>query len=200
MKKDLPCIIEGCDRLRAGKGLCKMHHSRLRRSGSTDDPVRRVRPEADRYWEKVGKADGCWNWLGATHGDDPGGGYGVFFLTSSGFMQAHRYAWQMLNGTIPEGMVIDHTCHNRICVKPEHLRLATLSQNAQNLRPGARRSKTGVRGVVQRKNGRFGTRVTHFGVIHSAGTFDTLAQAEAAVIELRNKIFTHNDADRRQVA
>lgn len=60
-------------------------------------------------------------------------------------IQAHRHAWELLNGPIPNGMVVDHICHNeaaargecdggftcshRACVSPDHLRLVTQSEN-----------------------------------------------------------------------
>lgn len=44
----------------------------------------------------------------------------------------HRAAWVYANGTqIPDGMTIDHVCHNRRCVNPNHLRLLTNFENAR---------------------------------------------------------------------
>jgi len=44
-------------------------------------------------------------------------------------IQAHRWAWELVNGQIPEGFVIDHICRNRKCVLPEHLRMVTQQEN-----------------------------------------------------------------------
>lgn len=44
-------------------------------------------------------------------------------------IQAHRWAWELVNGQIPEGFVIDHLCRNRKCVLPEHLRMVTQQKN-----------------------------------------------------------------------
>lgn len=44
-------------------------------------------------------------------------------------IQAHRWAWELVNGQIPEGFVIDHICRNRKCVLPEHLRMITQQEN-----------------------------------------------------------------------
>lgn len=41
----------------------------------------------------------------------------------------HRISWELLNGAIPEGKVIDHICRNRACVAPDHLRLVTQQEN-----------------------------------------------------------------------
>lgn len=191
------CSVDGCELSRDSRGLCALHYERLRRSGSTDDPVR-GRPQMERFWEKVDKSGDCWNWIGAVRSPDGRfGGYGVFTRERSSIMQAHRFAWEVENGPIPKGLVIDHICHNRRCVRVEHLRLATLAQNAQNLKPGSTRGSLGVRGVTRRKNGRFAARTWHEGVSYSGGVFDTLAEAEIAAIALRNKLFTHNDADRQ---
>jgi len=44
-------------------------------------------------------------------------------------IQAHRWAWELVNGQIPEDFVIDHICRNRKCVLPEHLRMITQQEN-----------------------------------------------------------------------
>lgn len=44
-------------------------------------------------------------------------------------IQAHRWAWELVNGSIPSGMVIDHLCKNKRCVLPNHLRLVTQQEN-----------------------------------------------------------------------
>lgn len=43
--------------------------------------------------------------------------------------RAHRWAWELINGPIPEGMVIDHMCSNRACVAIDHLRVVTQREN-----------------------------------------------------------------------
>ena len=42
---------------------------------------------------------------------------------------AHRVAWMQAHGEIPDGLVVMHTCANRLCVNPEHLKLGTQHQN-----------------------------------------------------------------------
>ena len=43
--------------------------------------------------------------------------------------QSHRWAWELLNGEIPEGKVIDHMCSNKLCIAPDHLRLVSQQEN-----------------------------------------------------------------------
>jgi hypothetical protein len=82
---------------------------------------------AERFWSHVRKTDDCWVWTGATRS----GGYGVF-RDGSRSVSAHRFAWEMQNGSIPSLMASDgttvswlvsHACGNRRCVRPEHLRV-----------------------------------------------------------------------------
>lgn len=149
----------------------------------------------ERFWAKVDRTEGCWNWTGARINN----GYGQIRIggAKTPRIVAHRLSWEMANGPIPEGMFIDHTCHNRACVKPEHLRPVTHKQNCENREGAARNSKTGVRGVCwDRKNEKYFVSMQHAGQFYFGGRFSELAQAEAAAIALRNRLFTHNDADR----
>lgn len=76
---------------------------------------------------------GCWWWTGAV---DPNG-YPAFF--AEGKKQgAHRVAFRLWNGDIPKGLCVDHACHNRRCVRPDHLQLATPGQNSARHLPRRR--------------------------------------------------------------
>jgi len=72
------------------------------------------------FWKQVSKSNACWNWLGHTTGR----GYGRY----SG-RAAHRVSFELAGNTIAPGLVIDHTCRNRLCVRPSHLRAVTPRQN-----------------------------------------------------------------------
>lgn len=73
-----------------------------------------------RFWNKVEKTTGCWIWLGCTSG-----GYGLFGIATSKSAKAHRIAYEIAYGPIPDGLQIDHLCRNPTCVNPCHLEAVT---------------------------------------------------------------------------
>lgn len=92
-----------------------------------------MKPVSERFWSKVGftaNPDKCWLWLAAR---DPRG-YGRFGISKNERGRlAHRCAWQLTNGEIPDGMQICHHCDNPSCVNPSHLFLGTIRDNVQDM-------------------------------------------------------------------
>lgn len=134
----------------------------------------------------------CLVWTGALRPN----GYGVIW-DGHRVARVHRWAYQQFVGPIPDGADIDHICGNRACCEPAHLRPTTRKQNMENLTVLYPVNTSGVRGVSW--DGRYSkwrVRVKHNYVERWGGYFDTLAEAEAKAIELRNELFTHNNADR----
>ena len=143
----------------------------------------------ERFWEKVDKTGDCWLWMAAC----VSGGYGQFRHGGKRVI-AHRLAFEWEHGEIPEGLQVDHRCHDRRCVRPEHLRLVTNAQNGQNRRGAYSNSVTGVRGVSWHKHRqKYRAQVRLSGKNYSAGYYDTIEEAEAAVIAKRRELFTHDD-------
>lgn len=75
-------------------------------------------------------------------------------------IQSHRWAWELLNGAIPEGKVIDHMCSNRLCIAPDHLRLVTQQENIMaglhniNNRSHCKQGHPFEGNIMVRKNGK----------------------------------------------
>lgn len=84
----------------------------------------RAIPVSERFWDKVEKTDSCWNWTAQIALD----GYGKI-RNRDGSTLAHRVAYELIVGPIPEGLEIDHLCRNRRCVNPEHMEPVTKYEN-----------------------------------------------------------------------
>lgn len=79
----------------------------------------------DRFIAKVEPLqNGCWRW---TAGHQVGG-YGVFW-DGGRLNRAHRTAYELLIGDIPDWLVIDHLCRTPECVNPLHLEPVTTREN-----------------------------------------------------------------------
>jgi len=80
-----------------------------------------------RFWDNVEEVEsGCWEWRAGRLKD----GYGKAFL--GGHWLAHRLAYTVLVGPIPEGLNVLHHCDNPPCVNPEHLFVGTQSDNMRD--------------------------------------------------------------------
>ena len=77
-----------------------------------------------RFWERVMKTDGCWSWLG----HHAWNGYARVSWRGRN-TAAHRVAYELLIGPIPDGLTLDHLCRNRGCVNPFHCEPVTNGEN-----------------------------------------------------------------------
>ena len=80
---------------------------------------------APRFWQRVDQKDGCWLWKGSLTVY----GYGQFQPARGKSYRAHRLAWEIARGPVPEGLVLDHLCRNRACCNPDHLEPVTHREN-----------------------------------------------------------------------
>ena len=87
-----------------------------------------------RFWNYVAKTATCWLWNG---GRSPSG-YGKFRVGRQS-MRAHRVAWELTHGVIPQGMLVCHHCDNPPCVRPDHLFLGDSHANSTD---SARKGRT----------------------------------------------------------
>jgi hypothetical protein len=135
---DRTCSEPDCEK--AGpltRGRCKTHYKAWRRSAGENFVSLNHDPVA-RFWEKVDKRDPdeCWPWRAAI---EPSG-YPTYRATYQGvrFTKAHRFAYHITVGPVPDGLDLDHLCHtrdedcragnecpHRRCCNPAHLEPVT---------------------------------------------------------------------------
>jgi len=83
------------------------------------------------FWSIVNVCgeDECWEWTGYRIN----GKYGRFYYKGKKGESAHRIAWMMTYGEIPEGMFVCHHCDNPPCCNPKHLFIGSFSDNMQDM-------------------------------------------------------------------
>jgi hypothetical protein len=83
----------------------------------------------ERFFQKVREDEsGCHLWMGARNI----WGYGRHKVDGK-TCAAHRTAWGLANGSIPEGLLVLHHCDNPCCVNPDHLYVGTQADNMRDM-------------------------------------------------------------------
>lgn len=114
---------------------------------------------AERMEEHTQKSEGngCWLWMAARKKGKLN--YGYVSIGGHKVKQAHRMAWELEYGPIPEGKCVLHSCDNPPCVRPSHLFLGDELANARDRdrkgrgrpRGSEERGKSAQRRVVSEK-------------------------------------------------
>ena len=118
----------------------------------------------------VDEQTGCWNWKYGLNAD----GYGWIRMDRKN-TGAHRVAYRLFVGEIPEGMVVRHKCHNRRCGNYKHLLVGTQQDNIRDMME-AGRSKSPKRFFKR-----------NHGAAVSAGLKKSLAESKAKGIRRKNQ-------------
>lgn len=130
------------------------------------------------------RPDECWLWPGAKYR----AGYGQ--IGFNGRRQpTHRVAYELHVGPIPDGLALDHICHERACFNPAHLEPVTHEQNMQNRGGLDANNTSGHRGVYwDGQTSRWRVEACFNGRRHRGGRFQSLEEAAAAAERLRKDL------------
>lgn len=123
----MTALCEGCGVGRT-KAKCYRFCSKAcanRATGARLKGVIKATP-SERFWAKVDKSGECWLWCGSRLPD----GYGHFGIDRRTTVLAHRFAFEDVNGPVPEGKQLHHECRTRRCVRPSHLEALTPKEHA----------------------------------------------------------------------
>lgn len=143
-------------------------------------------------WKERGQVSKTWNsrFAGKSAGSMDAQGY-INIGINGTLHKAHRLAWVLVNGAIPEGMQVDHKNRDRADNRIENLRLATPGQNRQNAKLRAD-NRTRLKGVdFNRKAGNWRARISCEGRTQHLGFFPTPEEAHAAYKRAASKL--HGD-------
>lgn len=92
----------------------------------------------DANWRE--QANGCWLWVGSLKTTAPGDERGGISVKGKS-LRAHRVAYELYVGEIPDSLHVLHTCDNTLCVNPGHLFLGTHADNMRDKKEKGRASR-----------------------------------------------------------
>jgi len=97
-----------------------------------------LRDQFNSHVSKKKNANGCLLWVGAKYRS----GHGTMKVGGRGgkLVRAHRAAWILERGPIPDGLCVCHKCDVPACVNVDHLFLGTQRDNMRDMRAKGRTS------------------------------------------------------------
>ena len=183
------CKFDGCKGKRGTRGYCNPHYRQDLR-GETLTQLKARPTLYERLDNRTNKnaPKGCWVWLGAI----VKGGYGHMYVEGR-VQYVHRLSYERHKGPTPEGWQVDHRCHVRHCLNPEHLRAVTPGENLQNRGVLASDNTTGYTGVSYYKaQEMYSAEITLKGKSYRLGYFPTAEAAWEARKSKELELFTHS--------
>ena len=199
-KTEKGCSEDNCLGKHSARGYCDRHYQQKKKAGAftdlrpkrkpnMDDEGLRAYIQASSAPEDTGYRTPCWTWMGAMNGPYGHASYNDPNSATRRPIRAHRLSYRVFNGPLVDGLVVDHLCHHKACVNPEHLRQVTQQENVYNRKGASTGSTSGVRGVGWNKTlGKWEVKATYNGTRHYGGAFTDLNEAEQAAIALRERI------------
>lgn len=185
------CSIDECKRPHAARGMCLNHYSAARRRGLPTIS----RDPADRLERNSRSSGDCREWVKMRDVK----GYGRVRFEGRTIL-AHRMAYTVFVGEIPDGINVDHICGNPPCINPDHLRLATEGENRHNW-VAVRKNATGHRGVTLRADCRlqFEATVAFKGQKYPLGRYATAEEAGSAARIGRYILHRRSEKDKMNI-
>lgn len=186
------CTFPNCGQPHYSLGLCRRHRGQESR-GVELTPLLpgRSAPVAEKLAAMSARQGECIVWKAARTTT----GYGIVSYQGRTW-KAHRLAYTLAFGVVDDSLVIDHKCHQLLCINTEHLQAVTKQQNQENRAGATRVSRSGVRGVhYDKQTGLWRASAGHGGRTYHAGRHATIDKAATAAAELRRQLHTNSLRD-----
>ena len=117
----------------------------------------------------------------------------LYFLFRSKYYKYHIVIWELHNGPVPKGMIVDHINNVRTDNRIENLRLATPTENGRNKLKTKKKTSSKYKGVHKvetvSKGDRWVASYTLSGKTHHIGTYDTEEEAHEAYMAHTEPLF-----------